>query len=305
VNGELIASLMIGVVSVCLTWEMIQPRRQEHAGLGRRWTSNIVLTLIGQGIAQVRHALILLGAAWLGQHVGGGLLARYDPGWFGALLIAAFVFELIGYCLHVLMHEVHWLWRFHAVHHTDTDLDVFSTYRHHPGEVIFVSAISIPTVLLLAPPITVVLVLEMFRTTINVLSHSNIYIPERLDRLLSWFVITPDFHRLHHCSERRYTNSNYGVTVPWFDRLFGTASDRRFAEQVSMELGLEYFCEPRDSRLDRLLALPFTSFPRESRSADRTSPRVARASLEVRSRGTSYALDRDKATLEAASSVGS
>jgi len=268
VNNELIAYLLIGLVSLCLAWEMITPRRPERAGLGSRWISNISLTVIGQTIAQGRHMLTLLGAAWLGHHWGGGVLARHDLGWLGSFLITGFVFEFVGYAMHVLMHEVPWLWRFHAVHHSDTDLDVFSTYRHHPGESILVAAVSLPTIVLLAPPVTVLLALEAFRMTVNVLSHSNIYIPERVERALSWFVITPDFHRLHHCSDRRYTNSNYGVTIPWLDRLFGTASDRPFTEQVSMELGLEYLREPRDSRLDRLLALPFTSFPQERPRSD-------------------------------------
>ncbi|MGH7786391.1 MAG: sterol desaturase family protein [Candidatus Binatia bacterium] len=260
-SDGLIAYLLMGLVVVCLTWEMVWPRRLERAGLASRWASNVSLALIGQVLAHGSQALTLLGAAWLAHHAGGGVFARYDPGWLGALLITGFAFEIVGYSLHVLMHEVHWLWRFHAVHHSDTDLDVLSTYRHHPGEPILVAAASIPVVIVLAPPATVVLALEALRMIVNVVSHANIYIPERVDRVVSRFVITPDFHRLHHCSERRYTNSNYGVTVPWFDRLFGTASARPFAAQSSMELGLEYFREPRDSRLDRLLALPFRSFP--------------------------------------------
>ena len=70
-------------------------------------------------------------------------------------------------------------------------------------------------------------------------------------------MLTPDFHRLHHCAEVRYTNSNYGSVVPWFDYLFGTASARPYAEQESMVLGLEYLRESRDSRLDRLVTAPF------------------------------------------------
>jgi sterol desaturase/sphingolipid hydroxylase (fatty acid hydroxylase superfamily) len=260
-SGGLIAYLLIALLVVCLTWEMVWPRRPERAGLARRWASNVSLALIGQVLARGSHALTLLGVAWLARHTGGGVFAHYDPGWLGAFVITGFLFEIVGYYLHVLMHEVPWLWRIHAVHHSDTDLDVLSTYRHHPGEPIFVSAAAIPIVILLAPPAGVVLALECLRMAVNVVSHANVYIPEPVEGVLRHFVITPDFHRLHHCSERRYTNSNYGVTVPWFDRLFGTASTRPFADQSSMELGLEYFRDPRDSRLDRLLLLPFRSFP--------------------------------------------
>jgi len=268
-----IAYLLMVLVVVCLTWEMIWPRRPERAGLASRWASNVGLALIGQVLAHGSHALTLLGVAWLAQHAGGGVFARYDPGWLGAFLITGVLFEIVGYALHVLMHEVHWLWRIHAVHHSDTDLDVLSTYRHHPGEPMLVAAASIPIVVVLAPPASVVLALEALRMVVNVVSHANIYVPESVDWVLRRFVITPDFHRLHHCSDRRYTNSNYGVTVPWFDLLFGTARFRPFAAQSSMELGLEYFREPRDSRLDRLLLMPFLPFPRDSRFEQGATPR--------------------------------
>jgi hypothetical protein len=71
--------------------------------------------------------------------------------------------------------------------------------------------------------------------------------------LTLFFLVTPDFHRLHHRSDRRYTDSNYGSMLPWFDYLFGTASDCDFQDQRKMTLGLEYAREPQDSRLDRMI----------------------------------------------------
>jgi sterol desaturase/sphingolipid hydroxylase (fatty acid hydroxylase superfamily) len=94
----------------------------------------------------------------------------------------------------------------------------------------------------------------------HVLAHSNIYIPEVINRWLQYFIVTPDFHRLHHCSDRAFTDSNYGTISPWLDYLFGTASSRPFGEQETMELGLEYAREPRDSRIDQLLLMPFKRY---------------------------------------------
>jgi sterol desaturase/sphingolipid hydroxylase (fatty acid hydroxylase superfamily) len=98
---------------------------------------------------------------------------------------------------------------------------------------------------------------KLFEVAMSLFSHSNIQLPEAVDRLLRRVVLTPDFHRLHHCSEQRFTDSNYGSVVPWFDYLFGTASARPFEEQATMELGLEYLREPGDSRLDKILTTPF------------------------------------------------
>lgn len=92
---------------------------------------------------------------------------------------------------------------------------------------------------------------------LSLFSHANLFLPDTVDRTLRKVIITPDFHRNHHCSDWRFTDSNYGVSVPWFDYLFSTATDRPFAEQQSMQLGLEYFREKSDSRLDRLLLMPF------------------------------------------------
>ena len=112
-------------------------------------------------------------------------------------------------------------------------------------------------ILLLGVPPAAAVSVQLFQLGMTVFTHSNVYLPQWLDRALRPFIVTPDFHRLHHCSEIRHTDSNYGQALPWFDYLFGTASKRPFGEQVDMEIGLEYLREPADSRFDRLLTLPF------------------------------------------------
>ena len=103
--------------------------------------------------------------------------------------------------------------------------------------------------------------------------HSNTRLPPRVDRYLRWFVVTPDFHRVHHSSDRQFTDSNYSSTVPWFDYLFGSYRSRPAEAQRDMEIGLETFRERRDSRLDQLLLMPLVGdFAR-----DRASRRQARA----------------------------
>lgn len=275
-NEDPIFLLLLGSYAVCLLWEMAWPRRPERAGLPRRWTNNFGLTVIGQVLAHLLQTITLLAAASMARAGGSGVLEAYEAGWLAALLVTALCFEFVGYAVHVAMHEVPFLWRFHAVHHSDTDLDVLSTYRHHPGEQIFVSLFSVPIALALAPPASVLLAVQAARMVVNIFSHANVQVPEPIERILRRLLVTPDFHRLHHASEMRYTNSNYGATVPWFDYLFGTASHRPFAEQKTMELGLEYFREPADSRLDRLLLMPFRSFPTSTaETAALESPRRA------------------------------
>jgi sterol desaturase/sphingolipid hydroxylase (fatty acid hydroxylase superfamily) len=160
-----------------------------------------------------------------------------------------------------LFHRIPWLWRLHAVHHSDTELDFTSTYRHHPLENLLGTIAAIPLTLLLGPPVIVIAVYQGFRVTVNILSHSNIYLPETLERWLRRLIVTPDFHRGHHSTDRQYTNSNYGSSLTVFDHLFGTATQRTFNEQADMPVGLHYFRGRRDSRLDQLLLMPFREWP--------------------------------------------
>ena len=129
-------------------------------------------------------------------------------------------------------------------------------YRHHPLEPLVGLLLVAPAIVTLGVPLEVAVGYKLFEVAVTLFSHSNIRLPEVLDRQMRRIILTPDFHRLHHCAEPKYTNSKYGSVVPWVDYLFGTASARPYPEQESMTLGLEYLREPGDGRLDCLLAAP-------------------------------------------------
>jgi sterol desaturase/sphingolipid hydroxylase (fatty acid hydroxylase superfamily) len=185
-----------------------------------------------------------------------GLMPYLGAGPLASFLALLLVTQFIGYWIHVAFHRLPWLWPIHAIHHTDVDVDVSTSYRHHPLEPLVGLPLLVPAILLLGVPLEVAVAFKLFEVSATLFSHSNLRLPEGMDRQLRRFVLTPDYHRLHHCAEPRYTNSNYGSVVPWFDYLFGTASARPYPEQESMALGLEYLREPGDGRLDRLLAAP-------------------------------------------------
>ena len=78
--------------------------------------------------------------------------------------------------------------------------------------------------MLLGTQVEAALIYQLLLIAVSFFSHSNIYLPEKLDRVLRKVIITPDFHRNHHCSEQHFTDSNYSSLVPWFDYLFKTAN---------------------------------------------------------------------------------
>jgi sterol desaturase/sphingolipid hydroxylase (fatty acid hydroxylase superfamily) len=266
-NSFLFAAV-VGTFILSVLWEAVSPRRLVNEHSIARWRHNITLSLVNQVVVYWLSVVATLAVAWWAARTGTGLLTKFDIGFGVALLITALTFELLAYLLHRLLHRVRWLWRIHSVHHSDTELDFTTTYRNHPLEVILVALATAPVTALLAPPVAVVVAYQMTRASVNILAHSNIYLPESLDRWLRCLIVTPDFHRCHHSDDQRFTNSNYGAFLPLFDYLFGTATRKPFAEHPAMSLGLEYFRDPRDSRFDKLLLMPFRRTPPETARPD-------------------------------------
>lgn len=255
-GGTLLLGALFAVLLFAAIIEALIPRRPETGELAGRWFANLSLAVISMLVSQLFTRLTLIVAAIWANVKGIGLLPLLDLGLWPTIVITVLVMDFANYVLHRLFHSVPWMWRCHAIHHTDVEVDFTTTYRHHPFETIIMSVVGIPLVLLLGLDALGLIVYQLLGTVIGILNHTNLYIPERIEKILRLFIITPDFHRLHHSSTRRHTDSNYGALVPWFDRLFGTETRRPFADHVHMELGLEYLREQADSRLDRMLLLP-------------------------------------------------
>ena len=165
--------------------------------------------------------------------------------------------EFVTYWIHRAYHTIPVLWKIHAVHHTDTEIDVTTSHRHHPFEPMINALVLTPIVFALGAPLIVMASYNLLHTAISLFSHSNIVLPKKLDKILRMFVITPDFHRMHHSSDKQYTNSNYSAIIPWFDYLFGTATKLPYEDIPKMELGLEVLRKPKENRLDKLFITPF------------------------------------------------
>ena len=186
-----------------------------------------------------------------------GLEIGLRPGW--ATGAAGLGFDLILldfliYWWHRANHRVPFLWRFHEVHHLDRFLDVTSAVRFHFGEVILSALARAGVIVLLAIPLSSVLAFEALILVATGFHHSDLKLPPRLERALSWIVVTPSIHWVHHHRIRRDTDSNYSTVLSLWDRLFASRSPtRRTAE---MEIGVE---GREEQDLPRLLLRPFKS----------------------------------------------
>ena len=149
------------------------------------------------------------------------------------------------------------LWRIHRVHHTDLDLDVTSGIRFHPIEMVLSMCIKAAIVLALGIPALAVLIFEVILNAASMFNHGNLGIPLSVDRIVRLFVITPDMHRVHHSVIIKETNSNFGFSLPWWDRLLGTYRASPEKGHLDMVLGLADYRDEKKLGLLSVLMIPF------------------------------------------------
>jgi sterol desaturase/sphingolipid hydroxylase (fatty acid hydroxylase superfamily) len=203
----------------------------------------------------------VVGVALLAEDRGWGLFnAVALPPWAGVVL-AVMLLDLLVYFQHVMFHAVPALWRLHRVHHADLDFDLTTGIRFHPIEILASLGIKSAAVAAMGAPAIAVLVFEVLLNGTAMFNHANASLPPRFERWVRWIVVTPDMHRVHHSVRYEESSSNFGFSLPWWDRLFGTYRAQPRAGHDAMTIGVDAFRDPRELRLDRLLAQPFRDTP--------------------------------------------
>ena len=137
--------------------------------------------------------------------------------WWGlaaALLVADFIY----YWEHRIAHEVRLLWTQHAVHHSSRDMNIVTAVRFGPLEGIWAMIVHIPMILMGFAPEVVI------GGQIVVLAYQTWLHTELIGKLgpLEWILNTPSHHRVHHGSDAKYLDRNYGGILIIWDRIWGT-----------------------------------------------------------------------------------
>ena len=250
-------SAFLGIFAAMALWEVFAPRRTREFTRLQRWPNNIGIVVVNTLVLRLAFPVAAVGMATVAEAGGWGLLNSHAPPAWLAVVIAVVLLDLAIYLQHVMVHAVPAFWRLHRMHHADLDFDVTTGARFHPIEILLSMMIKLLVVAALGAPPVAVLIFEVMLNASSMFNHGNVRIPEGLDRVLRWLVVTPDMHRVHHSALRRETNSNFGFSLPWWDRLFGTYRAQPAAGHDAMTIGIEQFREPGDLRLDRMLIQPF------------------------------------------------
>jgi sterol desaturase/sphingolipid hydroxylase (fatty acid hydroxylase superfamily) len=263
------------VFAVMGAWELLAPRRDLSVGRRPRWPGNLGIVVVDALAVRLIIPTAAVGMALIAAERGWGLLNLAGwPGWLVGIL-GFLLLDLVIYAQHVVFHHVPVLWRLHRMHHADLDIDVTTGIRFHPVEILLSMLIKIAAVLAFGIPALAVVVFEVVLNATSMFNHSNVAMPERLDRIVRWLLVTPDMHRVHHSIERRETDSNFGFNLPWWDRLFGTYRPAPEAGHVGMTLGIPIFRDPAELRLDRLLTQPFRNDHAPDPASTRLRPGAA------------------------------
>ena len=248
-----------GFTAVMACWEVLAPRRGRAFPRWQRWPSNFGIAALSTLAVRALFPVAAVGFAIAGLTHGWGLFNNVDfPDW-AKVAISVVVLDLVIYLQHVIFHAVPALWRLHRMHHADLDFDVTTGARFHPLEILLSVVVKIAAVVALGAPALAVVIFEVLLNATALFNHANVRLPGVLERPLRWIVVTPDMHRVHHSLIPEETNSNFGFSLPWWDRLLGTYRAQPAGGHDSMIVGLEAFRDPAQLRLDRMLVQPFMS----------------------------------------------
>jgi sterol desaturase/sphingolipid hydroxylase (fatty acid hydroxylase superfamily) len=216
--------ITFGSLLLVALWELCRPRRRREFPALRRRLGNLGIWLFN-----------IITAALIFQPSQRFRFWPESPAGFVAGFLAL---DLLSYGVHRAQHAVPFLWRFHALHHSDPDVDVTTSVRHHPIEYVLAAGFFWLAVLALGIPVVVVISHTLAVFAAAAVTHGNTRLPEWLERLLQPVVITVDLHLVHHSMSYNEANANFGAIFSVWDRLFGTYIRLPRAQQDRIVFGV-------------------------------------------------------------------
>lgn len=225
-----------------------QYKKFKHAGTNLTFTLTTILV-------NFAFAVLILKASDWGVAQKFGLLYIFKLPLWATLLLGLLVFDLVSaYLIHWIQHKIKFMWKFHMVHHADTYIDVTSANRHHPGESVFRALFTLLGVIFLGAPIWLVMLYQSVSVIMSQFNHANFKLPLLVDRIISWIIVSPNMHKVHHHYVRPQTDSNYGNIFSIWDRLFGTFN---YTPMSELKYGLDVLDDVTAEDLKYQFKIPF------------------------------------------------
>ena len=244
-------------------------------GIAFFWSIESIMPLFNFNYKKIKHAipnffftittiivnfslafLLLYCSDWVTENNFGLLNWIPNLSLFTQIFLGVFLLDLIGaYLPHLIQHKVGFLWKIHLVHHSDHNVDTTTANRHHPLESVIRFIFTLLGVIVLGTSIGVVFLYQSLSLVLSQFNHANIKLPTQLDRLLSYIIVSPNMHKVHHHYVMPYTDSNYGNIFSFWDRLFGT---HKHLDPSKIVYGVDtFFDKEKNEKINELLNRPF------------------------------------------------
>lgn len=175
------------------------------------------------------------------------------------VVVGVMLLDLIGaYTAHLVEHKVKPLWMVHLVHHSDHNVDTTTANRHHPLESVIRYLFTLLGVFIVGAPVGIIMLYQSLSVVLSQFNHANIKLPVKVDAAISWFIISPDMHKVHHHYKLPYTDSNYGNIFSIWDRMFGTYME---LDRDKITYGVDTFPDEKENAsIKGLLKQPFHKY---------------------------------------------
>ena len=251
----LTGALVAGTFLTLALLERRRPLRRPVESTLQRTGRNLAIAALGSVAVHVAEMPIVSRVSAAVERRRWGLLKRVRlPVWL-EVPAAVLLMDYTLYVWHVFTHRIPALWRFHAVHHIDLDLDASTAVRFHFGELTLSTPWRVAQVAAIG---TCPRALSIWQTGLLMsilFHHSNVELPVWLERGVGRVFVTPRMHGIHHSQVRDESDSNWSSGLTLWDRLHGTL--RLNVPQRDITIGLPAFPNPGDVTLPKMVALPF------------------------------------------------
>ena len=253
----LLSAKFIVAFALALLWllESFFPAAPAGAQRVRHAVRNLTLGALNAGLTALLLAGLIVAVANWTAAAQVGLLPLLPLPPLAATVLAIVLLDGGMYGWHRANHAVPLLWRLHRVHHSDLAMDATSAVRFHAGEILLSGLLRAALIPVLGLSSKQILLYDTLLLPVILFHHSNVHLPEQVDRILRVVLTTPALHRVHHARIRSEADSNYGSIFSGWDRLLQTLRVRH----TRVDFGVDGFDSESQQTVSGLLQMPFTN----------------------------------------------
>ena len=219
--------LVLGLMSLA---ESVRPARSWPVSRTKRWIFHFGVSLFNTFLTRLVTGAPLLFLINFMETKKWGLSRVLGLDGLAEVMATIVLFDMLDYGWHRLNHQVPFFWRFHKAHHMDTEVDVTTSLRFHPGELLLSCGAKALWILFWGPSLTAFILFEAAITAYSQFHHSNIDFPEAIEKKLRWLHMTPRLHASHHTVTLRSRDANFSTIFLIWDKLFGSFEEADYEE---------------------------------------------------------------------------